>query len=666
MTALYTALAWICAFVGLAAFAYRLPDLRRRPRDIALWGLCIYFLCSGISFLVDLDQLRLKISGFLGLPNVTSLITQIAVVVLTAAQQVVLVHWSAPPAEARRMGRRRVLFFGAALAALVTASFFVGPVAKSETATSTILLSIQDGGYALYMLGYLLICAIGQWETVRLSLRFTRVANRQWLVVGMRTVTLGASLILVYCVTRGIQIAGTRLDFDAAGLDPVQWTCGSVGALLQVTGWTIPSWGIHLTRVRGWIHSYRAYLRLRPLWKALHQASPDIALDPPRSWPRDLLPPRDPHYSLYRRVVEIRDGQLMLRPFVSQAEFVRVARSLDLPEDPTTPWARPCRCGPPWTARPRNVPNRPSRPRHLSRPGPRTSRSDRRPRTSVPRSPGWPRWPPRSTPSAGPTARLAPVRVPVAVAVLVPGPSPGEPRGPPYDRTAGGPGRGPRRHGRGARRPGRRTELPRTHRRTRQPARPAPKPRPAGSPRGTVRGHRLDPVRRRHYAPAHAANRRALDLAHLAGDRWTARLVHLNHSMLQTHTGHARAALDTVSRVPGARPLPARVDSLVLIRRAHAAAQLGARREPLDLIDRARSRFLDGISRHDPHWAWWIDEMELLGHQGWVMARLGRWDRAIPLLHQAATAPGPPTGTCSPHSCCPRWPGPGRGRRPNS
>ncbi|WP_374777202.1 hypothetical protein OG756_34945 [Streptomyces sp. NBC_01310] len=337
MTALYTALAWICAFVGLAAFAYRLPDLRRRPRDIALWGLCIYFLCSGISFLVDLDQLRLKISGFLGLPNVTSLITQIAVVVLTAAQQVVLVHWSAPPAEARRMGRRRVLFFGVALAALVTASFFVGPVARSETATSTILLSIQDGGYALYMLGYLLICAIGQWETVRLSLRFARVANRQWLVVGMRTVTVGASLILVYCVTRGIQIVGTRLDFDAADLDPVQWTCGSVGALLQVTGWTIPSWGIHLSRVRGWIRSYRAYLRLRPLWKALHQASPDIALDPPRSWPRDLLPPRDPHYSLYRRVVEIRDGQLMLRPFVSQAEFARVARSLDLPEDPTTP-----------------------------------------------------------------------------------------------------------------------------------------------------------------------------------------------------------------------------------------------------------------------------------------------------------------------------------------
>ncbi|MFF4325304.1 MAB_1171c family putative transporter [Streptomyces sp. NPDC001591] len=334
---IYAILAWVCAFVGLAAFAYRLPDLLRRRHDVALWALCTYFLCSGISFLVDLDALRLHISAFFGLPNITSLITQAAVVVLTAAQQVVLVYWSSPPAEARRMARRRVLGFGAALAVLVVSSFAVGPVAHSETATSTILLSIQHGGYAVYMSFYLLICAVGQFETVRLSLRFTTMANRQWLKVGMRTVTVGASMILVYCVTRGVQIAGTRLDFDGSALDPVQWTAGSVGALLQIAGWTIPSWGIRITRARGWIRSYRSWRRLRPLWWALYQASPDIALDPPRSWLRDLVPPRDPHYRLYRRVIEIRDGQLILRTSLSLEDFSRVARSLELPEDPTSP-----------------------------------------------------------------------------------------------------------------------------------------------------------------------------------------------------------------------------------------------------------------------------------------------------------------------------------------
>lgn len=52
---------------------------------------------------------------------------------------------------------------------------------------------------------------------------------------------------------------------------------------------------------------------------------------------RDLLPPRDLHYSLYRRVIEIRDGQLILRTSLSLADFSRVARSLGLPEDPTSP-----------------------------------------------------------------------------------------------------------------------------------------------------------------------------------------------------------------------------------------------------------------------------------------------------------------------------------------
>ncbi|MCX5193500.1 DNA-binding protein [Streptomyces sp. NBC_00249] len=143
------------------------------------------------------------------------------------------------------------------------------------------------------------------------------------------------------------------------------------------------------------------------------------------------------------------------------------------------------------------------------------------------------------------------------------------------------------------------------------------------------------------YRRAHRTNARALALAELCGDRWTARLVLLNHSMLAAHTGRPRAALEAASRVRGARPLPARVAGLVHVRQAHALALLGRRTEPLELISRAQSRFLDGISRRDPHWAWWIDQTELLGHRGWVQARLRRWDRAVPLLYEAATAPGP-------------------------
>ncbi|MFG3256791.1 DNA-binding protein [Streptomyces sp. NPDC048172] len=142
--------------------------------------------------------------------------------------------------------------------------------------------------------------------------------------------------------------------------------------------------------------------------------------------------------------------------------------------------------------------------------------------------------------------------------------------------------------------------------------------------------------------PAHRANARALALADRCGDRWTARLTLLNSSMLLTRTGRPRAALAAAERAAaGPRPLPPRVASLVLIRRAHAVALLGGERDAVELTDRARTAFLDGVSTRDPHWAWWIDEPELLGHQGWVRARLGHWDRALPQLHAAVAAPGP-------------------------
>ncbi|GAA2079282.1 hypothetical protein GCM10009801_36740 [Streptomyces albiaxialis] len=143
-------------------------------------------------------------------------------------------------------------------------------------------------------------------------------------------------------------------------------------------------------------------------------------------------------------------------------------------------------------------------------------------------------------------------------------------------------------------------------------------------------------------APAARANARALGLAERCGDRGTARLVLLNHSMLLTHVDRPRAALEAAHRAAaGPRALPPRVASLVLLRRAHAVARLGGERDATALAARARTAFLDGVSARDPHWAWWIDEPELLGHLGWVHARLGHRDRALAPLRAAVAAPGP-------------------------
>ncbi|GHF58793.1 hypothetical protein GCM10010218_45160 [Streptomyces mashuensis] len=315
MNTLYDILAYLCAAAGLTAFLYKLPALARQPRDPALYALCTYFLGSAVSFLIDLNQIRDDVAEFLDFPNVTTVITQGAVVVLTAAQQVVLIHWSHAPGESGPRAGRRILGFAAALAVLLAFFFLIAPPRRVTSAEETLLLNMHNPRYAVYLCFYLGICAVGQVATVRLSYRYAHFSPCGWLRVGMWSVTAGAALILLYCSIRYIEIAGTHLGFDMSHWEYAYWLAGDLGSLLQIFGWTVPSWGHRLPALTRWVVNYQSYLRLRPLWWPLYRATPDIALDEPRRERLDWLPPRDLEYRLYRRVIEIRDGQLALRPY---------------------------------------------------------------------------------------------------------------------------------------------------------------------------------------------------------------------------------------------------------------------------------------------------------------------------------------------------------------
>ncbi|MGP4000348.1 MAB_1171c family putative transporter [Streptomyces sp. 8N706] len=319
MTTLYDVLAFICTVAGLAAFCYKVPELMRRRTDPALWALALYFLSSGLSYVIDLNWLRNDVSELFGYVNITSLLTQSLVVILTAAQQVLLIHWSHPPEQARITARRRILVFCVALAVLVTLFFAIDPYRQDVRAQGALPGSMHNVQYASYTLFYITICAVGQVETVRLSARYARLAHRSSLRVGMWAVAAGATLVLAYCLIRYIQIIGTQLGFDMGAWDPASWLAGDVGSLLQLFGWTFPSWG---ETPSAWVANCRAYTRLRPLWWAMYEAMPVIALEPPPKMWLDCLP-GNLEYRLYRRVIEILDGYLELRPYLSDVAAQR-------------------------------------------------------------------------------------------------------------------------------------------------------------------------------------------------------------------------------------------------------------------------------------------------------------------------------------------------------
>ncbi|GGM50448.1 hypothetical protein GCM10012275_21660 [Longimycelium tulufanense] len=76
--------------------------------------------------------------------------------------------------------------------------------------------------------------------------------------------------------------------------------------------------------VAAWWHCYKLY----PLWKTLCEALPNIALQPPRRRLLDVLTLRDNRLRLHRRLIEIRDGLLSMREWVTPEALDRIRTSM--------------------------------------------------------------------------------------------------------------------------------------------------------------------------------------------------------------------------------------------------------------------------------------------------------------------------------------------------
>ncbi|MEU8891111.1 MAB_1171c family putative transporter [Streptomyces sp. NPDC048442] len=319
---LYRTLEWVCMLAAAVAFCYSLPALIRRPTSATV-ALSLYYLSSALSYLAGLEPFVPYLATVLGSSSTVYLAAAGLMISLTVAQQVVLSHWSHPPAAARRHSRRLLLAYGALLAGLLL-------LLPSGTNPATVPTSKEgQGAFTLLLVGcYFLGCGVGQWETVRLSLRYANLAERPWLRRGMWTVVAGAVLVLTYCALRLIEVIGVSMSFSVGRWDTLRWLSGDIGSFLEIVGWTVPAWGPRLSAARRWASAYRQYRRLRPLWEALYRATPDIALDPPGRLAQ-RMPPRDLELGLYRRVIEIQDGWMALRPYTCPAVAAAARRNLE-------------------------------------------------------------------------------------------------------------------------------------------------------------------------------------------------------------------------------------------------------------------------------------------------------------------------------------------------
>jgi hypothetical protein len=146
-------------------------------------------------------------------------------------------------------------------------------------------------------------------DTTRHFLRYARLVDRHWLRRGLRLMAASSMLAIPACLADLAAVVALRLDRAVLdGAQPVAGFFGAGSVSVFFVGSTMPAWGPKL-------HRLRAYRQLRPLWLALSQAAPEVVLDPPnaRRWRI-----RDLDFRLYRRIIEIRDSRLTLRPYLDQ------------------------------------------------------------------------------------------------------------------------------------------------------------------------------------------------------------------------------------------------------------------------------------------------------------------------------------------------------------
>ncbi|MFE5859183.1 MAB_1171c family putative transporter [Streptomyces virginiae] len=238
--------------------------------------------------------------------------------------------------RAHRKIRLRVIALGISVAGMT--AFFL---AEQLTGRSPVL-------YACYVLVH--ISFLGYTakdfllQTWAQSRRSTRRSQR-W---GLRTTSVGCGFALVYAAYKLFALVSIGLGLGlvpdharcSTPLTPVRCafsvTAPAVAVLLIAVGLTLPAllWPLSRLRRRRWEQaSFRA---LEPLWREVTAAVPEVVLDPGHA--ETGADTHDLDFHLHRRVIEINDGVLALRPYrraaVRDAAAAEVARrgAADTPE----------------------------------------------------------------------------------------------------------------------------------------------------------------------------------------------------------------------------------------------------------------------------------------------------------------------------------------------
>ncbi|WP_067469539.1 MAB_1171c family putative transporter [Actinomadura macra] len=321
---------WTVAAAAFVAAGFKAYNLRSPDAPPGLGSTCLLLVTIGLALVLISDGAQQAENALY--PNLGRLLSNLCTTVAAFAALAHQLSVTCPQVEARVRIRRWLVALLAAVTAM-TGLFVASPLPPV----------IGDFG-PLYrgrpaLVGYILIFVVFLgWSFTRLAVitaKYAGPAARPALRTGLRIVTLGCVLLVVYLVEKTVVVVSQWLQLgplvpgqDQPCTSPLHppgcvFAVGLplLAALAITIGMTLPAWGPAAAAPVRWLRYWRIYRRLDPLWRALAAAMPQIVL--PRNGP-DRFSYR---YGVHRRVIEIRDGLLILGPYRHSKGTCRVETS---------------------------------------------------------------------------------------------------------------------------------------------------------------------------------------------------------------------------------------------------------------------------------------------------------------------------------------------------
>lgn len=298
------------ALTAWAAAVYKARELRADPKNRALRAFCAALATIAAALTIAAaPKFDTGIDRLLHVPNISFWIVNSLTLVSVFNVQIFLLRFTYSPGTIKARARpRRLVLLVAVIAMLVSLTL----ASTQETASMAVTYSSRPA-IVYYLLVYLTCLVAGFTDLLRLSLRYARHTARRWVRTGLRLFAAGSVTALAYAAHKAAYVLCRALAAPTLGDERmVSAVLGAATVLLICVGTTIPAWGARLdpsTRT-----DYRSYRQLQPLWTAFSNTFPQIAFAPTDTTKRPA--PHAIHEALYRQVIEIRDGMLLLRAYI--------------------------------------------------------------------------------------------------------------------------------------------------------------------------------------------------------------------------------------------------------------------------------------------------------------------------------------------------------------